>query len=83
MASKYRFGRRHATYPSKTIVVNAVNSQHHTTLVAAVKAAGLAGARSGAGAFTVFGSPMKPSPIFQRARHKIYMFSTVVVSAVL
>jgi uncharacterized surface protein with fasciclin (FAS1) repeats len=43
-----------AMYPSKTIVANAVNSQDHTTLVAAVKAAGLAGALSGAGPFTVF-----------------------------
>jgi uncharacterized surface protein with fasciclin (FAS1) repeats len=43
-----------AMYPNKTIVANAVNSQDHTTLVAAVKAAGLAGALSGTGPFTVF-----------------------------
>jgi uncharacterized surface protein with fasciclin (FAS1) repeats len=43
-----------AMYPNKTIVANAVNSQDHTTLVAAVKAAGLAGALSGPGPFTVF-----------------------------
>jgi uncharacterized surface protein with fasciclin (FAS1) repeats len=41
-------------YPSKTIVENAVNSKDHTTLVAAVKAAGLADTLSGAGPFTVF-----------------------------
>ena len=41
-------------YPSKTIVENAVNSKDHTTLVAAVKAAGLAETLSGAGPFTVF-----------------------------
>lgn len=41
-------------YPSKSIVANAVNSQDHTTLVAAVKAAGLVGALSGPGPFTVF-----------------------------
>ncbi|WP_459694996.1 fasciclin domain-containing protein [Acidisoma sp. C75] len=41
-------------YPTKTIVQNAVNSQDHTTLVAAVKAAGLVGALSGPGPFTVF-----------------------------
>jgi uncharacterized surface protein with fasciclin (FAS1) repeats len=41
-------------YPSKTIVQNAVNSRDHTTLVAAVKAAGLVDTLSGAGPFTVF-----------------------------
>ncbi|WP_373504878.1 fasciclin domain-containing protein [Aestuariivirga sp.] len=41
-------------YPSKTIVENAVNSKDHTTLVAAVKAAGLVETLSGAGPFTVF-----------------------------
>jgi uncharacterized surface protein with fasciclin (FAS1) repeats len=43
-----------AMYPSKTIVGNAVNSADHTTLVAAVKAAGLVNALNGAGPFTVF-----------------------------
>ena len=41
-------------YPSKNIVENAVNSKDHTTLVAAVKAAGLVGTLSGPGPFTVF-----------------------------
>jgi len=41
-------------YPDKTIVENAVNSKDHTTLVAAVKAAGLVDTLSGAGPFTVF-----------------------------
>jgi len=40
--------------PSKDIVDNAVNSSEHTTLVAAVKAAGLAETLKGAGPFTVF-----------------------------
>jgi uncharacterized surface protein with fasciclin (FAS1) repeats len=43
-----------AMYPTKTIVENAVNSQDHTTLVAAVKAAGLVDALSSPGPFTVF-----------------------------
>lgn len=43
-----------AMYPTKTIVENAVNSADHTTLVAAVKAAGLVGTLSGPGPFTVF-----------------------------
>ncbi len=43
-----------AMYPSKTIVENAVNSADHTTLVAAVKAAGLIGTLNGTGPFTVF-----------------------------
>lgn len=43
-----------AMYPTRTIVDNAVNSPDHTTLVAAVKAAGLADTLSGAGPFTVF-----------------------------
>jgi uncharacterized surface protein with fasciclin (FAS1) repeats len=40
--------------PSKTIIQNAVNSKDHTTLVAAVKAAGLVDTLSGPGPFTVF-----------------------------
>jgi uncharacterized surface protein with fasciclin (FAS1) repeats len=43
-----------AMYPTKTIVENAVNSKDHTTLVAAVTAAGLVDTLSGAGPFTVF-----------------------------
>ena len=43
-----------AMYPSKNIVQNAVNSKDHTTLVAAVKAAGLVDTLSGKGPFTVF-----------------------------
>ncbi len=43
-----------AMYPSKTIVGNAVNSADHTTLVAAVKAAGLVDALNGKGPLTVF-----------------------------
>ena len=43
-----------AMYPTKTIVDNAVNSKDHTTLVAAVKAAGLVETLQGAGPFTVF-----------------------------
>ncbi|KHS44284.1 fasciclin domain-containing protein [Novosphingobium subterraneum] len=43
-----------AMYPSKTIVENAVNSADHTTLVAAVKAAGLVDTLNGTGPFTVF-----------------------------
>ncbi|MEP7316521.1 MAG: fasciclin domain-containing protein [Sphingomicrobium sp.] len=43
-----------AMYPAKNIVENAVNSPEHTTLVAAVKAAGLVDTLSGAGPFTVF-----------------------------
>ena len=43
-----------AMYPSKNIVANAVNSKDHTTLVAAVKAAGLVETLQGAGPFTVF-----------------------------
>lgn len=43
-----------AMFPTKTIVENAVNSKDHTTLVAAVQAAGLVEALSGPGPFTVF-----------------------------
>jgi uncharacterized surface protein with fasciclin (FAS1) repeats len=43
-----------AMFESKTIVENAVNSADHTTLVAAVQAAGLVDALSGPGPFTVF-----------------------------
>jgi uncharacterized surface protein with fasciclin (FAS1) repeats len=41
-------------YPNKNIIENAVNSKDHTTLVAAVKAAGLVDTLSGKGPFTVF-----------------------------
>ena len=41
-------------FPNKTIVANAVNSADHTTLVAAVKAAGLVDTLNTAGPFTVF-----------------------------
>jgi uncharacterized surface protein with fasciclin (FAS1) repeats len=43
-----------AMFPSKNIVQNAVNSKDHTTLVAAVKAAGLVDTLEGKGPFTVF-----------------------------
>ena len=43
-----------AMYPNRTIVENAVNSRDHTTLVAAVTAAGLVETLSGPGPFTVF-----------------------------
>ncbi len=50
-----------AMYPSKDIVSNAVNSKDHTTLVAAVKAAGLVETLQGSGPFTVFAPPIQPS----------------------
>ena len=43
-----------AMFPAKNIVENAVNSKAHTTLVAAVKAAGLVETLQGKGPFTVF-----------------------------
>src|SRR5215475_4127051 len=43
-----------AMFPTKNIVENAVNSKDHTTLVAAVKAAGLVRPLESAGPFTVF-----------------------------
>lgn len=43
-----------AMYPSKNIIQNAENSKDHTTLVAAVKAAGLVDTLEGKGPFTVF-----------------------------
>lgn len=47
-------------YPTKNIVENAVNSKDHTTLVAAVKAAGLVETLQGDGPFTVF-APANPA----------------------
>ena len=43
-----------AMYSTKTIVQNALNSRDHTTLVAAVKAAGLVDTLNSKGPFTVF-----------------------------
>jgi len=53
-AMKYPMVGGAAMYPTKTIVDNAVNSKDHTTLVAAVKAAGLVDTLSSPGPFTVF-----------------------------
>ncbi len=44
----------HEMFPTKNIVQNAVNSEDHTMLVAAVKAAGLVDTLEGPGPFTVF-----------------------------
>ncbi len=44
----------HEMFPTKDIIDNAVNSSDHTTLVAAVKAAGLVDTLKGPGPFTVF-----------------------------
>src|SRR3954451_25496272 len=44
-------------YPSKNIIQNAVNSQDHTPLVAAAKAAGLVDPLQGPGPFTVVAPP--------------------------
>lgn len=43
-----------AMYPQKNIIENAINSASHTTLVAAIRAAGLVETLSGPGPFTVF-----------------------------
>ena len=51
---KDRHRRRRADVSQKNIIQNAVNSKDHTTLVAAVKAAGLVDTLSGTGPFTVF-----------------------------
>ena len=53
MEASVRVGGQ-AMFPSKTIVANAVNSADHTTLVAAVKAAGLVDTLNSKGPFTVF-----------------------------
>jgi uncharacterized surface protein with fasciclin (FAS1) repeats len=52
--SKNRMVGGQEMYPTKDIIDNAVNSKDHTTLVAAVKAAGLVDTLKGAGPFTVF-----------------------------
>ena len=60
-----------AMYKTKNIVENAVNSADHTTLVAAVKAAGLVDTLSGTGPFTVFApvnSAFDALPAGRRAR---------------
>ena len=54
MAGNYPMVGGAAMYPNRTIVQNAVNSKDHTTLVAAVQAAGLVDTLNGAGPFTVF-----------------------------
>jgi hypothetical protein len=56
-------------YPTKNIIENAVNSADHTTLVAAVKAAGLVETLEGAGPFTVF-APTNESVCQVAGRHR-------------
>ncbi len=57
-----------AMYPTKNIVENAVNSKDHTTLVAAVKAAGLVETLEGPGPFTFFAPPTRLLTSCLRAR---------------
>src|SRR5271170_7594759 len=54
LAAKNPMVGGHEMFPNKDIVDNAVNSTDHTTLVAAVKAAGLVDTLKGPGPFTVF-----------------------------
>ena len=54
LAAKNPMVGGHEMFPSKNIVQNALNSDDHTTLVAAVKAAGLVDTLEGPGPFTVF-----------------------------
>ena len=53
-------------YDSKNIIENALNSKDHTTLVAAVKAAGLVETLSGKGPFTVFAPTNEAFDALQR-----------------
>ena len=55
-----------AMYPSKNIVENALNSKDHTTLVAAVKAAGLVDTLESKGPFTVSHQRTPRSTSFRR-----------------
>ncbi len=57
-------------FPAKNIIENAVNSKDHTTLVAAVKAAGLVDTLSGAGPSRYLHPPTKPLQRFLPARLK-------------
>jgi uncharacterized surface protein with fasciclin (FAS1) repeats len=61
-----------AMYPSKNIVENALNSRDHTTLVAAVKAAGLAETLQGTGPFTVFAPTNEDLRCYLKAPSKAY-----------
>jgi uncharacterized surface protein with fasciclin (FAS1) repeats len=54
LAAKNPMVGGHEMFPAKDIIDNAVNSADHTTLVAAVKAAGLVDTLKGTGPFTVF-----------------------------
>ena len=54
-------------YPTKDIIDNAVNSADHTTLVAAVKAAGLVDTLKGPDRSPFSRRPMKPSPNYPQA----------------
>ena len=58
----------HEMFPTKNIIQNAVNSDDHTTLVAAVKAAGLVDTLEGPGPFTVFAPTNEALRNFRRAR---------------
>ena len=66
-AAKVPYVGRALMYPSKNIVQNGVNSKAHTTLVAAVKAAGLVDTLQGAGPFTSLRPPTLPSASCRKA----------------
>ena len=59
-------------YPSKNIIENAVNSKDHTTLVAAVKAAGLVDTLEGPAHSPSLRRPTRLSPVCRRARWTPY-----------
>ena len=60
-----------AMYPSKNIIQNALKSKDNTTLVAAVKAAGLVETLQGPGPFTVFAPTNAASRSFLQARSSL------------
>ncbi len=57
-------------FAERNIIENAVNSSNHTTLVAAVQAAGLVDALQSEGPFTVFAPSMRRSMLFPMALSK-------------
>jgi uncharacterized surface protein with fasciclin (FAS1) repeats len=60
----------HEMLPSKNIIQNAMNSDDHTTLVAAVKAASLVDTLQGPGPSRCSLPPTRPSPSCRRAQWK-------------
>lgn len=70
-----------AMFPTKNIIENAINSKDHTTLVAAVKAAGLVDVLQGKVRLLFLHQPMMHLKIYPPARSKVYLSLKIKITS--